>query len=1702
MTKFNKIALWALLFSVLNACVKAQKQDLYPAGAPENLRMSRNSEPVDLAGYAANLIRSDDINLDSAQDGSVQSAEMRLPNRREYSFKLCGLQDIRANNTLLGQKLKVYSELDILNNEVTIDNNNCVYWNVSLPFDYLAPAVNLDVNFIFKTTNGQKAYIHKKTLFNPWNGKRGDGPEFRDYTRAGLTEAIRMQTTAVGWEQIDAALRGEFVSMTRRLEISSVNLSLVQKNNQNFVESREMSAPVEGSADRNSSMSSLIGGNLVEQFDSLEARRRLREATSPYELYSLDLHLNVRLDNLMVRLLDSAGVNRDEQLTTGRYKIFAQLVASDMDTRGHFILSDQLLISNMQEWSQSTMGVNAVLPISIASRQQWGNLNLVLKVVPVDLPQVQPFEGVFHLGRFNDLAGGRSPLFDLSEYGMNVENNQPTFSYDDYIRRARNYNEWSQGLASRLGPNDTTMEAGFRRFLFSQLEVLFSRVMPGDTSTDRTIQYTVQTCLTDNFTGAGVQGGLRFEIEFEDRGQTYKTYRQTNDLGCLTWVGMISHKFYHREKLVHKYSKLTYVGEDSNRPEYKLDYYINPWDEKFTFGRDARQLTEEYLEQIEETQKAAPPTRVLLTSFRYDATGFRYAIDKYMNMTVKKTVLMTLNPSVLKHNSIIWGRSGMSDLRDGIYLLKVAMQKDYMDPMANKGVVVTNSMYPQKRHQGNYVSLTEEEAESIEKKQFLVVKEMLVRVLGGAIVTPVEFEIPDLRTLRIRSQMLIQIETIDEILLRSVLLANEKLGHLMSDASTGRTGQIMAYQMSLEELQREIEALNADEENRRTREYVRLVDRQSDLRYQMEQLLASMDSVTAERIFQQINEMRLLGETDVSADNNLRFRALNNALLAMRRKAQGGIAELESTVIRENERRVMDECRDVMRQFVNQGDTVVAHTEDGAPVTATELGERYNPERANQPGNLCQTYIPREELFFYLTSTGYTGTDEWFEAMLTPEEFELYKTDLLRDDFTRPYPPDFDFNLLSNQGDERIHDDGTPREQIDQNISGLPKRTFIGPVTFVLNGNGSAMRPTDVLDENRCNLTCEALGEVESQIINNTEPAREEVRRFGLPVNSAYESSPYFGSVEHFYMKHVDDLKPVYRGLKYQYHQEMNAFAQVGNFLDQFALDYVSFGTTPRQIKKLDFNCYARWKTEMEQSYANWRSGVDKTFPVSPIPQECFVPSENVISSRNFEASLDRPRDSRGLQATRLNGYTSTPVSHGDLKEFSKNGLVSKRLSVDTKINILHKMCYVLRQQLYPHTPEFRQVLQQRVRENYNLLGRLLGGSENSAYDIYLNGASTTSDSGINAIEQWCHNLVDRYASDVQQILRGNTNKELEVQILAAKSRQLPMVVERRIRVLETSNRYLYKDGKTLNYSVGTGFSTSHSFNVNRGYKLDPLEVIEKSVGNAAGLLGRFKPAGNGFSSILGAASGMINFQWGSNESQSVSDGVSVGENTNLAAQISTLDIELEKWEKCVVVRFEEQALAAQMVANLTNAIHNPSEDIQGLGYFMCSGDEDTEDDQNPGDKVVVRERYFYLNQIFNEGDMQDSGALANHPWMLQVRGMRDFGRFEEVLKAPAADIGWAAPWEFMSRDLYSAITLMSDQRHNDRSSMEVVNRADVAQALTLMQNSFNSVLPTFPGMYTYSDTPYDRVVGWPHTRHRRTAPSVVPRAGTPQRGR
>lgn len=1669
-----KYFLLPLIVFVLSACVKADKQKpIADSGGSQKVwRMGLGGQIVDVTGYRSDIFNSDDIELLSVKDISVKDrVHAQYPNARQYRFKMC-VSDLWTNQPLHGTKFMLYSELNPDGKLVEVDvkdSRSCVFWDEVIRFNYLANSVNLKVNFVFKTASDPKAYIHKQTMLNPWDKDRGNNPEFVDFTRTGISDEFRQQSWADGPENIEMALAGKLEHTTKKLIVGSFSRTLVDKKirTHNFVQA----LPEEDA----SKLLAKEGIYVEEQGISAQQHRNevitLRQGKDKEkEFYqTLDLQMYLYLNDIQVRLHDSAGNWKFEKLPFGRYEINAQIVATDINSEmPAMIITKDTSINHI--WSASDYGVMGRIPISVELRPTWGNLALVLKVAPKDFPDIEPFEAIYHLGRFDELAQSGSANFNLGEYidrksiesAVDVE----SFSYDKYLSQSKDYNDLLHTLGNQYVERDENgdpvqiigLQREFQRFDFGTLDILFGRVMPGDTATDRTIQYTVESCVTDAFTGRKLGPNNVFEITTEDRGIKTTVKAATRPDGCLTWYGMISHKYYHREDLIKKVSEVKFLG-DEKMPPYKLAYYINPWDEKFTFGRDARVLQKELLADIKEQQKYAPVSRILITDFHYTTIGFRYEIDKYMNLTVKKSVLLEMKPFVLKYNSIIYGRSGVYPIRDGVYLMKVALQKDYLDPAPRS---VHHNIYRDKtsnKHKlvgGN---------QNLAQKEYLMIKEKLVRVLGGKIITPIQFEISDLRLMRIRNHFLIQLETIDENMLRKLAKISEKLDEEGGNALQNTT-EVIDLMNDKDAAMARLEQHKLAADNQFYQEAVNEI--MSKYEEKVKKVLDKLDKENLALALEKIDILRRAQQSPGSVIENIRYNILNQTLRILN-KFKSNYVEKSENLANEYQVRTENECRARAEKLRMKG--------------LNEEAEKNMPGAEN-----CPVDIPQDQMFYHLTSRSDLGSDQWVRDLLNDDEdFQLYKSGKLLEDFTvKSYEPDYNFDFLSNQGDERnperFHEFGLDpsEDEVNPYVSGLDRRTFVGPLTILPSDNGSAIRPTDVLGESDCqfDFTCSQLSNIETRdlnqsIVEDLEKSGLDIKNFNKSVNGRYENSPYFGSVKHFKDKQVNDLIANKIRLDAKTSLENKFSSQLSNYLNTFKIDYVSLTNRSSDVKDVDFECYMGIHNEISQGNYDVRL------------EECMnsVSSHFKRKEGFIQDLLNHGRKGEHQLYTKLGisdakRYNKLPeLSMKHIKEFVKNGVASDQLSLGEKMSFLHRMCFVLKRQFMSH------------KKFMDKNGSYMARSE-----------QLSRAAALYQVERRCHETLNSFGEMVKESMpailaeeraMGNelSERELEIKALSRNLNHSPMILERKVRVKETSGEYFYKDGKSLNYNVGANFSMSYNLGFNRSQATDPAAIL--------GLL----------KDIPGiAAVGSYKVSWSRSEGQSESNGTSINEGTYLAAQISTLDIELKKWEKCSVIRLRPE-FQLEMLDYLEKGLNAPSgerfyeptRDVSGIGYMICSGEDDTVDDMPPlgvgEDKPVplrIRERYVYFTQHFTEGDMQDPASLVNHPWMLQLRGVRDYANFVTSIKG---DRGYAFNYSQKNlvgltfNDLYDIVKYaVKDEVVNEESQLAIIKKDDLARPINMLADAYRKVLPTFPGLYTFVDSEGERVTNWPadedHTAH------------------
>lgn len=449
-----------------------------------------------------------------------------------------------------------------------------------------------------------------------------------------------------------------------------------------------------------------------------------------------------------VELYKSDGSIYWKEVEQGHFRVFSHLIATDLGQKGN----ERLILTRdaapvFGRVHDRTVSVEQ--DVLLKARATNGRLEIALHVDAIDGPaNIAPFEGVYRLEQASNLTGGFKPTIKLA-----VIDETKRFNLREYLGGATNFEELQKSRhALKADP-----------FTFGVAKPRYLKVGAGETATRRDVEYMVMTCVIDNALGTNVGEGMKFVVQMAD-GSRKDVYADVQ--GCIRWNSKLNHEYYQPEKFFFEDVKI--FDETGTTLIGKKSFAINPWDDKFTFGWDRLEMEDKFFDEIQKRELI--PSMFYLDQFSYHTLRFRYEIDRFMNLQVKKTILLELHPQVLRYSGIVGGRKVTEDLRDGIYLLKVAIQKDYLDP-SEKGVFIRNRKGNKNFSQKN----------DIAKKYYVDVAEKFVQVFDGRIITPIELSMSDLRLMRVRSQFLIQLETVDEEKIQVSNLLDEKFWPLLRE---------------------------------------------------------------------------------------------------------------------------------------------------------------------------------------------------------------------------------------------------------------------------------------------------------------------------------------------------------------------------------------------------------------------------------------------------------------------------------------------------------------------------------------------------------------------------------------------------------------------------------------------------------------------------------------------------------------------------------------------------------------------------------------------------------------------------------------------------------------------------------------------------------------------------------------------------------
>lgn len=543
--------------------------------------------------------------------------------------------------------------------------------------------------------------------------------------------------------------------------------------------------------------------------------------------YNKKLDLEIRLEmDLLAKMKDAYGENVLYKIKTGRVRAFVSLIATNMgkESKEHAILfhSRKPLFVQFTAQNRGIISYKGIF----RHKAPRGNFAIAIRLVPEGV-SLAPFEALYSLGSYRDLLGNSALILEENSI-ENLSKAKKNFSYSKFLQQASNLRELKKKRYLK----------GIRPFRILESVPKHQAILPGETAIARTVRFRTEFCFRHTLTDAPVID-QHFFITYESKLIKNKGF-YTNEDGCLPVHGTVLHKVYKPQKyFIKKFHLYHDPNHELNSQNFKkliksydrfheeISFSINPWDEKVTnFGFDNRYGG----------TKIASAKRLksifFLQNFSYNTLGFKYKVDDYLNLDIRKRLLLVLQPYALRYNSLSYARDELhKSLRDGVYLMKVAFQKTYLKPAA-VGVVISSTQEDQQtinekvqsiiakipkenrevlqsqitdltrkdKHflnlnitgfspstleginlEASLLGMTENPGQSkvspfklVRGLEYVTAYQKLIKVQNGLIIEAVALKINNPILMKIRGQLLIQLEAVDEKALRVAHIFDQK----------------------------------------------------------------------------------------------------------------------------------------------------------------------------------------------------------------------------------------------------------------------------------------------------------------------------------------------------------------------------------------------------------------------------------------------------------------------------------------------------------------------------------------------------------------------------------------------------------------------------------------------------------------------------------------------------------------------------------------------------------------------------------------------------------------------------------------------------------------------------------------------------------------------------------------------------------------
>ncbi|WP_415061978.1 hypothetical protein [Bdellovibrio sp.] len=420
--------------------------------------------------------------------------------------------------------------------------------------------------------------------------------------------------------------------------------------------------------------------------------------------------------NPSIQLTKMNGETFLRPLTAGTFKARLKLIhlyqQNDKEIRR--LLSESEVMTVKMENASLAIKSSMSLP-ALPTR---GQIIIGMELQPVNGPQgLTGFDGIYLLGEYDQIKG--SSFLKLNTVVAQTKD----FKIANFVNSS--LTEVSRSSQTGAVEAETYQKP---KVEVSQLEFRFIRVGEEKTAT-REVFYNIRACVRHGLDQKTTRSHTFKITKFrQSETETSSTaLLKTDNNSCLNWDEKITFKYFDCQHYLKGFVQIE--NQDLGMNE-KLDIIVNPWESNGgALARDMR-----YVEPTEKlilscSQENRPKTQVMLDGFSYNTLSYNYGIDSLLNLTVTKKIQFKMDTRLLIYSSLSNGRAEVQKLRDGIYMLRLAVvqNRDYD----------TNNTY-------------------------VTSSDKLVNVINGQVNTDITFQTQDLKALGNRNNLLVEIYPVDE----------------------------------------------------------------------------------------------------------------------------------------------------------------------------------------------------------------------------------------------------------------------------------------------------------------------------------------------------------------------------------------------------------------------------------------------------------------------------------------------------------------------------------------------------------------------------------------------------------------------------------------------------------------------------------------------------------------------------------------------------------------------------------------------------------------------------------------------------------------------------------------------------------------------------------------------------------------------------